>query len=133
MLDTRRIRLMARMAQYEKNNINKDLKISTYYKKDYASLNMLITILWMTVGYGILLGLLAVCFMDELLADLTVSKLIFLCAEAGVGYLILLVIYAVCSNAFYRGRHNDAKHRVKKYYRDLSRLGKMEVKEKKKE
>lgn len=132
MLDTRRIRLMARMAQYEKNNIKEDLKISTYYKKDYASLNMLVTILWMTVGYGIMIGLLAVCFMDEILADLTVSKMIFLCAEAGVGYLIMLVIYGVCSNVYYRGRHDDAKHRVKKYYRDLSRLGKMEIKEKKK-
>lgn len=45
MLDVKRIRLMARMAQYEKNDIRKDMKISTYYKKDYVSLNTLITIL----------------------------------------------------------------------------------------
>ena len=54
MLDVKRIRLMARMAQYEKNDIRNDMKISTYYKKDYVSLNTLITVLWMTVGYGIL-------------------------------------------------------------------------------
>lgn len=123
---------MARMAQYEKNNIRKDMKISTYYKKDYVSLNTLITVLWMTAGYGILAALLAVCFMEELLENLTVSKMTYLCIGVGGGYLAMLVIYVISASIFYRGRHNRAKQRVKKYYRDLSRLGKMEVKEKKK-
>ncbi len=132
MLDVKRIRLMAKMAQYEKDNIRKDFKISTYYKKDYVSLNTLVTILWMTVGYGILAVLLAVCFMEELLENLTVSKLTYLCIGAGGGYLALLIIYIISANVYYRSRHNRAKQRMKKYYRDLSRLGKMEVKEKKK-
>ncbi len=132
MLDIKRIRLMARMAQYEKDDIRKDFKISTYYKKDYVSLNTLVTILWMTVGYGILAVLLAVCFMEELLENLTISKLTYLCIGVGGGYLALLVIYIISANVYYRGRHNRAKQRMKKYYRDLSRLGKMEVKEKKK-
>ena len=132
MLDVKRIRLMARMAQYEKNDIRKDMKISTYYKKDYVSLNTLITILWMTVGYGILAALLAVCFMDELMENLTITKVANLGVGVGGGYIALLIIYIICANVFYRGRHNRAKQRVRKYYRDLSRLGKMEVKEKKK-
>ncbi len=132
MLDVKRIRLMARMAQYEKNDIRKDMKISTYYKKDYVSLNTLITILWMTVGYGILAALLAVCFMDELMENLTITKVTYLGVGVGGGYIALLIIYIICANVFYRGRHKRAKQRVRKYYRDLSRLGKMEVKEKKK-
>ena len=132
MLDVKRIRLMARMAQYEKNDIRKDMKISTYYKKDYVSLNTLITILWMTVGYGILAALLAVCFMDELMENLTITKVTYLGVGVGGGYIALLIIYIICANVFYRGRHNREKQRVRKYYRDLSRLGKMEVKEKKK-
>ena len=132
MLDVKRIRLMARMAQYEKNDMRKDMKISTYYKKDYVSLNTLITILWMTVGYGILAALLAVCFMDELMENLTITKVTYLGVGVGGGYIALLIIYIICANVFYRGRHNRAKQRVRKYYRDLSRLGKMEVKEKKK-
>ena len=132
MLDVKRIRLMARMAQYEKNDIRKDMKISTYYKKDYASLNTLITVLWMTVGYGILAALLAVCYMDELLENLTISKITFLGGAAVGGYVLMLILYVVGASVFYRGRHNRAKQRVKKYYRDLSRPPKMEVKEKKK-
>ncbi len=116
MLDVKRIRLMARMAQYEKNDIRNDMKISTYYKKDYVSLNTLIT----------------VCYMDEILENLTISKITFLGGAAVAGYVAMLIVYVIGAGIFYRGRHNRAKQRVKKYYRDLSRLGKMEVKEKKK-
>ena len=50
MLDKKRIRLMAKMSAYEKKHAKEDLRISSYYKKDYASLNTLITVLWITVG-----------------------------------------------------------------------------------
>ena len=129
MLDVKRIRLMARMAQYEKNDIRNDMKISTYYKKDYVSLNTLITVLWMTVGYGILAALFAVCYMDEILENLTISKITFLGGAAVAGYVAMLIVYVIGAGIFYRGRHNRAKQRVKNYYRDLSRLGKMEEKE----
>lgn len=130
MLDTRKIRLMTRMATYEKKNIQKDLRISTYYKKDYASLNTLITILWLTVGYALLVGMFGLCYVDQILENLTLEKL-FLLGGMIVGiYLVLLIVYGVCANTYYKGMHNRAKHRVKRYYRDLSMLEKMNEKEK---
>lgn len=131
MLDKRRIRLMARMSVYEKKYMRQDLKISTYYKKDYASLNTWITVLWITVGYAIAAGLFVFCNLDMLLKNLTINKLLLLVGIAVGVYLILLIIYCVCASNFYKGRHNRAKQRVKRYYRDLTRLEKMEIKEKK--
>ena len=74
-------------------------------------------------------GLVILCNVDALLKDLTVTKLIFIIAVALGAYIVLLVTYCVCAGSFYKSRHNKAKQRVKKYYRDLSRLGKMYVKE----
>ena len=51
MLDKRKIRLMTKMAIYEKEYGEEDIKISGYYKKDYSSLNTWITLIWITVGY----------------------------------------------------------------------------------
>lgn len=129
MLDKNRIRLMTKMAQYEKTLASEDLKISSYYKKDYASLNTLITAIWITVGYALAAGLVILCNVDALLKDLTMTKLILMIAVALGSYIVLLVTYCVCASSFYKGRHNKAKQRVKKYYRDLSRLGKMYMKE----
>lgn len=130
MLDKRRIRLMTRMAMYDKNNVKEDLKISTYYKKDYASLNTLITVLWITVGYVIVAGMFALCNMEAILKNLTISKLLLIGGIAVGIYLILVILYCICASSYYKARHNKAKQRVKKYYRDLARLGKMEMKEK---
>lgn len=130
MLDKNRIRLMTKMAQYEKSLAPEDLKISSYYKKDYASLNTLITVIWITIGYALAAGLVILCNVDALLKDLTMTKLFIMIAVAVGTYIILVVVYCVCASSFYKSKHNKAKQRVKMYYRDLSRLGKMYMKEK---
>ncbi|MBU3874752.1 hypothetical protein HGO97_002855 [Faecalicatena sp. AGMB00832] len=130
MLDKNRIRLMTKMAQYEKSLAPEDLKISSYYKKDYASMNTLITVIWITIGYALAAGLVVLCNVDALLKDLTMTKMFIIIAVAVGAYIILLVVYCVCASSFYKSKHNKAKQRVKMYYRDLSRLGKMYMKEK---
>ena len=113
MLDKDRIRLMTKMSIYEKN-YRDDFKIADYYRKDYASLKRWITLIWVTIGY----------------ADLTILKLFVLLIAAIAGYIVLLVIYGVCANSFYKRKHAVAKQNVKRYYRNLSRLEKMCKKEK---
>ena len=130
MLDKSRIRLMTRAAIYEKTKAENDLKISTYYKKDYASLHTWITLIWVTVGYVLAAGLVVLCYADALLEDLDFAKMYFIAAVVIGSYLVLLVVYGICASSFYKAKHNKAKQRVKKYYRDLSRLGKLYMKEK---
>lgn len=122
MLDKKRIRLMVRMASYEKTNAKQDQKISSYYKKDYISLNTLITILWITIGYAIIVGLAAICGMDILFENLTIIRMLILGGLVIVGYIIVLLIYGVCASSYYKLKHNRAKQRVKRYYRDMSKL-----------
>ncbi len=130
MLDKKRIRLMTRTAIYEKNHAEEDIKISTYYKKDYASLNTWITLIWITVGYVLAAGLFLLCTADSVMEGLTIVKLILLAAIALGFYLVLLIVYGIGAGNFYRKKHGRAKHRVKRYYRELSRLEKMYKKEK---
>lgn len=125
MLDKKKIRLMARMAAYDKKNARQDLKISSYYKKDYVSLNTLISILWITVGYIIAAMLYVLCNVEFLIENLTITKLLLMGAIAVGIYLILLIIYCVCASGFYSAKHHKAKMRAKRYYRDLARLSKV--------
>lgn len=129
MLDKRRIRLMTKAAVYEKEHAEEDVKISSYYKKDYASLNTWITLIWVAVGYVLAGGLAVICTADTLMEDLTIFKLIILAATAVCAYLALLIIYGIGAGKFYKKKHTRAKQRVKKYYRDLSRIEKMYEKE----
>lgn len=128
MLDKRKIRLMTRAAVYEKEYGEEDLKITSYYKKDYSSLNTWITLIWITGGYVLLGGVLFLCFGEALLEGITIMRLIFLAAVALALYFALLIIYGIGAGNFYSKKHIRAKQRVKKYLRDISRLEKMNKK-----
>lgn len=129
MLDKRKIRLMTKMAIYEKKYGEEDIKISGYYKKDYSSLNTWITLIWVSAGYLLAAALLVICGADAILEGLTFLKLLVLIAIAAGAYFALLIIYGIGSGKFYRRKHTQAKQRVKKYYRDMSRLEKIYKKE----
>lgn len=131
MLDKRKIRLMSRVAMYEKHHIREDLKISSYYKKDYTSMNTLFTLIWVTLGYFAIAAIIIFVNLDFLLEDLTFEKMAFIAIFVIASYLIVLIIYGISASTFYRRRHTRSKQRVKRYYRDLARLSKMNTKEKK--
>ena len=40
MLDERKVKLMIKLALYEETHGKEDFKISSYYRKDYASLHL---------------------------------------------------------------------------------------------
>ena len=128
MLDKRKIRLMTRAAIYEKRHGEEDLKVSGYYKKDYTSLNTWITIIWITVGYALLGGVLFLCYGDALLEGITIMRLFLYAAVALGAYLVLVIIYGIGAGNFYSKKHIRAKQRVKKYLRDITRLEKMSKK-----
>lgn len=130
MLNENRIRLMFRMASYEEKQGQEDLKISTYYRKDYTSMKTLATILWLTFGYVLLILLLVVGFMDILMKNITLTKIFVMGAGVVIGYIVLLILYGFCSSQFYRKNYNRAKKRMRRYYRDLGRLEKFGKKEK---
>ena len=130
MLNENRIRLMFRMASYEEKQGQEDLKISTYYRKDYTSMKTLATILWITFGYALLILLLVVGFMDILMKNITLTKIFVMGAGVVIGYVVLLILYGFCSSQFYRKKYNRAKKRMRRYYRDLGRLEKFGKKEK---
>lgn len=120
---------MTKAAVYEKEHAGEDVRISSYYKNDYTSLNTWITLIWVTAGYALAAVLVVICAGDALMEDLTIFKLIVLAAIAVCAYLALLIIYGIGAGRFYKKKHTRAKQRVKKYYRDLSRIEKMYKKE----
>lgn len=119
---------MTRAAIYEKEYGEEDLKITSYYKKDYSSLNTWITLIWVTVGYILLGGIIFLCFGESLVEGLTIMRLLFLAAVALALYLALMILYGIGAGNFYSKKHIRAKQRVKKYLRDISRLEKMNKK-----
>ena len=78
MLNEKRVKHMVKLASYDTKYGSEDMKVSTYFKNDYISLNLLFTFLWTTVSYVILVALLGLSYMDFLLENLTLEKIIYI-------------------------------------------------------
>ena len=73
MLNESKVKLMTRMAMYESKQGEEDFKISSYYKKDYRSFHTIATIIWVTVGYAVAVGIGVIAFLDEGKSEYAVS------------------------------------------------------------
>lgn len=129
MLNGERVKLMVQLASYEEKEGKEDFKISSYYKKDYVSFHRLATMIWTTVGYGMLVGLIGLAYMDQIIEDLTLGRIIVLGTIVLGVYVFMLVIYWLASGRFYRKKHNEARARVKEYSHNLFVLNKLYEKE----
>ncbi len=129
MLNEKRIKLMVKLASYEAKEGKEDLKISSFYRKDYTSFHVLYTLLWVTVGYVIAAGVIMLVEMERLLERMTMYSLIMILAGVIVGYIAVLILYGMAACYLYRKKHNQARHRVKQYNHDLIVLNKMYEKE----
>lgn len=129
MIDEKKVKLMTRMASYENNEGKEDLKISSYYRKDYAGIHMVYTIIWVTIGYGCLMVLIGFCLFGKLMESLSMNAIVTLGIGAVVGYFIVIIAYSVAVHTMYTKKHQKARMRVKKYNHDLARLLKIYEKE----
>lgn len=131
MLNEERVKLMTKMAAYEQKQGAEDFKISAYFRKDYASWNVVWTLIWVTIGYVILLALVAAICLEKLLEHLNMRDMIIMGAAVVIGYLLFLICYGIISSQLYKKRHDRARGRVKKFNKDLNLLIKLYKKEKK--
>ena len=129
MLDQRKIELMTRLAFYEQTEGKKDFKVSEFYRKDYTSLHTICSVLWVTVGYLCVIGIVILMVLEDLLENMSNGVIVMLGGMILLGYVALIIIYAIITSHIYDEKHRDARQRVKKYNHNLTRLLRMYEKE----
>lgn len=125
MLDEKRIRLMKDLAVYESGEGAEDLKICEYYRSDYISINCISGVIWITVGYILLLGLIGLCALDFLMARFSMQMLALIAVGVIAGYVGLLVFYIVMMHVYYGKKYDKAREGARHYKFRLMKLGEM--------
>ncbi len=129
MLDERRVRRMTRLASYETKEGKEDIEISMYFKKDYIGLNHIKSLLWITIGYGLIVALVGITFLEVLMENFSIGKLIVIVSIVLVLYIAFMILYSIWTKKFYRRKHDEARERVKRYCHNLLMLEKLYEKE----
>ena len=131
MLNQEKIKIMTKLAAYEKGEGKKYLPVSQYYRTDYIGLALIKNFFLVSIGYVALLGMIAVYFLEELLENIHKMDLIGLGVKVIIGYVVLLILYSVLVYVIQTVRYSRAKKSIKNYYAQLGRLTKIYAREEK--
>lgn len=127
MINTKKTRLMTQCAIYRKHEGVEDLKIAGFFKEDFIRLEMLKTILAITLGYLIILGMVIIYYSEFLIAHaLNLNYKMFGKKILGY-YLLILVIYIVIALSRYGIVYLRSHKRLSKYYKMLGRIKKISI------
>lgn len=125
MLNNKKVRLMTRLAIYEKDEGKEDIKLSRYYKTDYVRLHILQTVVSVTVGYLLVLLMIGLYKMEYLVAEAVNLD------YKGIGikilgiYIVVLTVYIVASMVGYTIHYNNSRKKLSKYFKMLKKLSHM--------
>lgn len=121
-LNEKKLQIMSRLASYEKKEHQKDFKRAKYYKSDYIRYNLLKTIVSVTIGYVLILGLIAFYNLEFLISNAVILDYNEMIGKALTIYILLLVIYIVGTIIIYSLKYDKSHRLVGKYYKMLGVL-----------
>lgn len=124
LLNQDKIKIMTELAIYEDGEGKEDLKISKYYKPDYIRLEVIKAFVCSTLGYILVVGLIALYQMEYLIMNLTrldfeaIGKYVLLI------YIMISVFYIIIGRASASIKYNKSRKGISKYKASLNRLNK---------
>lgn len=128
MVRREKIIIMSKLAILDKNNVKKDMKITSHYPEDYIYINNIFTrislFILISIGCGlhILLNL-----ENEILVPTSAQELFSMyLLPYGSVIVAVLVIYTLLSTYIFRKRYKEAYERVTKYKKLMKRLDELE-------
>lgn len=122
MISEQRVKLMTRLAAYEKKEGKKNEEIGSYFKDDYIGLQMLKSVICATVAFALLVGLYVLYDSELFVSDIYKIDLMDYAKKLIFYYLGFTGIYSAASYVIYSIRYRKAKKRLKVYFNNLKRL-----------
>ena len=132
MINEEKVKIMNRLALYEKKEGRRYLPVSKYYRSDYVGLALIKNFFLVTIGYGLIMAVIGTYNLEYLLDNIHKMNLVSMGAVALIGYIAVLVLYSILTYIQYTVKYRKAKKSVKNYYEELTQLSKIYGREEKK-
>ncbi|MCI6430483.1 MAG: hypothetical protein SPF19_02455 [Oliverpabstia sp.] len=122
MLNEKKIRLMTELARYEEGQGKEEMRIAKYFRSDYLGIALFKNFFLASIGYMVVLLLIAAYFSEYLLNNVHKMNLILLAVVLIGGYIITITVYSVITYIIYSLKYSRAKRGVEAYDRKLEKL-----------
>lgn len=132
MINEEKVKIMTKLAMYEQGEGKKYLPISKFYRSDYIGQALIKNFFLISIGYVLALGGVGAYFGEYLLENIHRMNLLRLGVYVVLGYVAVLVLYSMLTYIMYSVKYARAKKSVRRYYEELTKLGKIYGREEKK-
>lgn len=122
MVNEERIKLMTRMAAYEKEEHKKNKKIVSFFKSDYISMQTLKSIVYTTIAFAIMFGLYVLYDFEIFMKEIYQMDIFEFAKSVIIVYGIFLGIILVITYAVSLYQYRRALQSTKLYYANLKKL-----------
>ncbi len=122
MLNEKKIKIMMDLSRYENKHGKEELKIARYYRSDYLAFALFRNFFLTTLGYAVIIGLIALYYMEYLLDNIQNMNIIYLAGVVIVGYILLLAVYSIATYVRYSIKYKKGRRGVHLYDRKLAEL-----------
>ena len=122
MVNEDRIKLMTRMAAYEKEEHKKNKKIVSFFKSDYISMQTLKSIVYTTIAFAIMFGLYVLYDFEIFMKEIYQMDIFEFAKSVIIVYGIFIGIILVITYAVSLYQYKRALQSTKLYYANLKKL-----------
>lgn len=122
MISEQRVKLMTRLAAYEQGEGKKNAAIGSYFRGDYLGLQIMKTIIYATLAFGLFAALFVMYDSEFLIQELYQIDLMEYAKKLIFYYIGFVGVYSLISYCVYSLRYRKAKRRLKVYFNNLRRL-----------
>ena len=120
MVNEKKVRLMTQLALDEKRFYKDELDESGYFRSDYIRSNTLKVLLGYSISYLLIMGLVAMYYVDYLFTNVVQMDMQSMVWLAGCIYVGLLLIITL----FYMTKYTNNRKRLRKYMMEIDKLQK---------
>ncbi len=125
MVNEDRIKLMTRMAAYEKEEHRKNKTIVSFFRSDYISMQMLKSVVSTTIAFLIMFGLYVLYDFELFMKEIYRMDMFEFAKSVMIIYVIFLGAVLVITYVVSLYQYNRALQSTKLYYANLKKLSRI--------
>lgn len=122
MLNENKVKMMAKMAIYEKNEGKKMLKTAKYYKGDFVTFGILKNLITTTIAYIIVVLLYVICNLERMVGNFDMMNYTAIGGRLALYYVLMLIVFSVIAGFVSSYQYECSRKGLKRYFSRLNKL-----------
>lgn len=122
LLNENKVKMMTKMAIYEKNDGRRMLKTAKYFKGDFVALGVLKSLITTTFAYIIVVIMYVLCNLENIVADINSLDYTQIGKKMGIYYVIMLAVFALIAGLVSAYQYEHSRKGLKRYFSRLNKL-----------